>query len=348
MKTIEELYTEMRTDFIGRTGMEVAEGGDLAARLYATAAQLYSLYAQADWVNRQCFPQTATGEYLDYHAQLRALERKGAEYARGTVRFYGDGAGDSERTIPAGTVCMTQGYVRFATLEEGVLAAGESYVDVPVQAVSAGAAGNVKAGSIKMLATTPVGITGCSNPTAMTQGADEESDEQLRRRILGSFARLPNGVNSAYYEQLAMATDQIVAAVAIPKKRGIGTVDVVITTRKGVPDQERLDEVRQKLEKNREIAVDVAVTGPETVPVDVGLRVLGQNAEGASAAVEQAVRDWFSGSLLGKDVLRAQLGNLVYGIDGVENYELVLPEQDVTVERGQLPVLGQLTVEAMT
>ena len=35
------------------------------------AAQVYGLYVQADWVGRQCFPQTAQGEFLDRHAQLR-------------------------------------------------------------------------------------------------------------------------------------------------------------------------------------------------------------------------------------------------------------------------------------
>lgn len=347
MKTIEELYGEMRADFSARTGMEIAEGADLAARLYAAAAQVYALYAQADWVNRQCFPQTAAGEYLDRHAQLRALERKGAEYARGVVRFYADGAGESDRVVPAGTVCMTQGYVRFATLQDGVLAAGEKYVDVPVRAVQAGAAGNVSAGSVNVLAMAPVGITGCSNPVAMSLGADQESDEQLRRRILDSFARLPNGANCAYYEQVAMSFDQVAAAVAIPKRRGVGTVDVVVATREGIPEQVLLDAISRQMEQNREIAVDVAVSGPKTVPVDVTIRIAAQDVQTVSQQVKQAVNNWFSGELLGKNVLRAKLGSLTYGVDGVENYELVLPEQDVVIERGQLPVLGRLTVEAM-
>ncbi len=347
MKTVEEIYTEMRADFIARTGMEIAEGGDLAARLYAAAAQVYALYVQADWVNRQCFPQTAAGEYLDHHAQLRALERKHAECARGNVRFYGDGAGDSERIVPAGTVCMTQGYVRFETLEDGILAAGETYVDVPVQAVQAGEAGNVNAGSIRVLPVLPVGITGCSNPGAMTQGVDRESDEQLRQRIIGSFARMPNGVNGAYYEQLAMSADRVAAAVAIPRKRGVGTVDVVVATNSGVPEQSLLEELGRQMEKNREIAVDVAVVGPETVAVDVAVRIAAQDVETVSEQVRQAVRSYFSGGLLGRNVLRAELGHLIYGIDGVENYELVQPAQDVSMAREQLPILGELTVEAM-
>ena len=347
MKTVEELYAQMRADFTARTGMEVAQGADLSARLYAVAAQLYALYAQADWVNKQCFPQTATGEYLDYHAQLRAIERKGAEYARGTVRFYGDGTGGSDRMIPLGTVCMTQGLVRFVTLQEGILQAGEGYVDVPVQAVQAGTAGNVSAGSVNVLTVVPVGITGCNNPAAMTQGADRESDEQLRGRVLDSFARLPNGANCAYYEQLAEAFEEVAAAVAIPKRRGVGTVDVVVAAQGGMPEQKLLNEISRQMEKNREIAVDVAVMAPERVMVDVTVRIVAQDFETVAVRVEQAVRGYFNGGLLGENVLRAKLGNLIYAVDGVENYELVSPGLDVAVERGQLPVLGSLVVEAL-
>ena len=87
MKDIEQLYSDMLSDFAARTGMEVSTGGDLSARLYAVAAQLYALYAQADWVNRQSFPQTATGEYLDLHAGLRGLARKQAQAAKGVLEF---------------------------------------------------------------------------------------------------------------------------------------------------------------------------------------------------------------------------------------------------------------------
>ena len=63
----------MRACFGEKTGVELEAGCDLAVRLYAAAAQVYALYVQADWVARQAFPQTAEGEYLDLHAQLRSL-----------------------------------------------------------------------------------------------------------------------------------------------------------------------------------------------------------------------------------------------------------------------------------
>ena len=71
MKTVDEIFGEMLVCFGERTGMEVDQGCDLAVRLYAAAGQIYAMYLQADWVARQAFPQTAEGDYLDLHAQLR-------------------------------------------------------------------------------------------------------------------------------------------------------------------------------------------------------------------------------------------------------------------------------------
>ena len=141
MKQVEEIYQEMMETFGDRTGMEPREGTDLSARMYALAAQVYALYVQAEWVVRQAFPQTAEGEHLDYHAQLRSLERKPAVAAEGTVRFSAAETAETPREIPLGTVCMTAGMVRFETTEEAVLPAGTLSVEVPVQAVEPGAAG---------------------------------------------------------------------------------------------------------------------------------------------------------------------------------------------------------------
>ena len=99
------------------------------------------LACQADWVARQAFPQTAEGEYLDLHAQLRSLERKEATRAVGALRFTAGEASENDRAIPLGTVCMTAGLVRFETTQAAVLSAGATQVDVPAQAVQPGHGG---------------------------------------------------------------------------------------------------------------------------------------------------------------------------------------------------------------
>ena len=350
MKTIDEIYREMLACFGEETGLEPREGTDLSARMYALAAQVYALYVQADWVTRQAFPQTAEGEYLDYHAQLRSLERKPALPAQGTVRFTAGEAAQSDRTVPEGTVCMTAGLVRFATTQAAVLPAGELTVDVPVQALEPGTAGNVSAQTVVSMAVAPMGIASCTNPQAFAGGADGEGDEELRARILDTFRRLPNGANAAFYEQGALSFDQVAAAAVIPKPRGVGSVDVIVSTLAGTPGEELLEQLQDYFEQRREIAVDVQVKAPTPVTVNVAVQVKAKGGWDKTQVldqVEETLESWFDGKLLGQDVLLARLGSLIYGCDGVENYAVSAPAADLAVDADELPVLGTLSVEEM-
>lgn len=350
MKTAEEIYQEMAALFAERTGTAGAAGGDLAVRLYAVAAQIWGLYLQADWTRKQCFPQTAVGEYLDRHAALRGVERKAAAAAVGAIRFSVPEAAPVLRTIPAGTVCITAGLVRFATTEEATLAAGAVSVDVPAAALEAGESGNAAANTILTMTLPPTGISVCTNPAPFAGGADAEDDESLRTRVMETYRRLANGANAAYYQQTAMSFDEVAAANVLPRARGIGTVDVVIATPAGAPTQELLGRVEQRLQQAREIAVDVSVSGPELKPVNVSACVKaeeGRDPAYVAQAVEQAIRTWFNGTLLGKPVLRAKLGSLIYDVEGVENYTLTAPQADLDGQRAVLPVLGTLAVTTL-
>ena len=345
--TIDKIYGQMVEAFQKETGVTLAGDGDMAVRLYAVAAQIYALYVQADWVNRQCFPQTAQGEYLDKHAQLRGLERRAAVAAEGILRFETDQAPSTDLTIPAGTVCMTAGLVRFETTQEAVLQAGETMVETTAAAVEPGASGNVAAGTIRTMAVAPVGVSRCTNPEGFSGGLDEESDEELRERVLETFQRMPNGANAAFYEQSAMSFPQVAAAAVVSRPRGVGSVDVVVSTAAGVPDSELLEELQAYFEERREIAVDVLVRAPEVQDVDVTIQIqtaANRDGETVRQAVEQAVRSWFDGRQLGQSILRARLGQLIFDVDGVENYVLTAPAADVTVESDVLPMLKTLSV----
>lgn len=350
MRTVDEIYQEMLACFGEQTGLEPREGCDLSARLYALAAQVYALYVQADWVVRQAFPQTAEGEYLDRHAQLRGLERKPAVAAEGVVRFFAGDPSDADRSIPQGTVCMTAGLVRFETTRPAVIQAGSLTADAPVRALEPGRLGNVSAGAVTSMAVAPLGVSKCSNPEPCAGGADEESDGELRARVLETFKRLPNGANSAFYQQGALSFDQVVAATVIPRPRGVGSVDVIPATLAGLPGQELLAEMKRYFDERREIAVDLQVKAPETVTVNIAVTVEpgeGRNTQEVLDLVEQTVREWFTGRLLGQRVLKARLGEIIYHCEGVANYAITTPAGDVDIDVDQLPVLGTLKVVDM-
>ena len=351
MKEWTEIYEQMRGTFAQRAGFVPSEGCDSAVRLYALAAELQSLLMQADWVLDQSFPQTAQGMYLDYHAETRGITRAAAEKAAGVIRFAAADKVTAACPIEKGTVCMTAEGVRFETTEDAAIAVGSQWADVPAQAVEAGAGGNVIAGTVTLLSAMPVGVVQCTNPAAFSGGCDAESDEALRRRVLASYQRLPNGANAAYYEQEAMRYPGVAAAKAVGRARGIGTVNVVIATHAGVPDAALLAAVEMDLQKKREIAVDVKVLAPavETVAVTAALKAApGYTFAEAKAGAQSALEALFTGELLGKSVTTARLLTLLCGVEGVENVHLTAPAADVAVGSTELPMLGTVTISELT
>ncbi len=347
--TVTELTAAMLQHFTELSGYAIAEGSEFSLRTTVLAAQLSALYDHLDWIVRQCFPQSAEGPSLDRHAQLRGLARLSGTCASGQIVFGRDEAGENVVVIPAGTVCLTEGLIRFETLTEGVIEAGTTQVSLPARAVSAGSAGNVFAGRITMMSLPPSGCAWCRNPAAMTGGRDEESDAELRARVLSTYARLPNGANAAYYESEALSRPGVAAVNVLPRVNGRGSVGVVVAGVNGMPSEALLAEVAAHLESRREIAVDVTVKAPVPVEVPVSVRVepTGTLYE-AQAAVETALLAHFSNSLLGKGLRRNDLDRILYDLPQVKNYRIDAPGDDLAACPGVLPVAASIEVSALT
>ena len=347
MRTTDEIYNALVSSFSAFGGAAVTAGGDLSLRLRAVAAEIFSLEAQADYLSRQCFPQTAAGDSLDRHAALRGISRGAAHKAQGALRFAVNGSAAADVLIPRGTVCMTAAGTAFLTTEDGSIAAGTSACTVAAEAAEAGAGGNAGAGSIVYMMHAPTGVSSVGNPAAFSGGSDTESDDALRERVLNSYRRLPNGANVAYYETKVMDFDNVAAVTVLPRNRGIGTVDVIFATHNGVPTSDEISAVQSLLDSEREICVDLTVCAPTTHPVNVSAQLSlsdDADAETVLAAAEESVRAYFGGALLGAAVYRAKLSAILMAVEGVENCTLSAPTADLAAAEGTLPILGTLSI----
>ena len=322
MRTTETIYQEMLAAYAKRRGGQLEEDCELAVRLWAAAAQIQALEAQAEWVLGQSFPQTAAGVYLDRHAAVRNMTRQGASRAVGSLTFTLANAQTGAVSIETGTVCMTEGAVRFRTTENGVIPAGELSVTVAAEAVEPGSGGNVGAGAVHVLTACPVAVQSVTN-----------------------------GANAAWYEQTACRHEGVAAAKAVGKARGVGTVDVYAAAPGGTPSAALLAELQAEFQKSREIAVDVQVKAPTTQAVNVAVTVEveeGADFAGVKAEAETMLADFFSGKLLGKAVTLAELGSRIYALPGVKNYHITAPAADVAADDTVLPVLGTVSVTEET
>lgn len=107
------------------------------------------------------------------------------------------------RTIPKGTNVQvpqsnTAPAVLYVTSVDAVIADGESQVqNILVTATSPGSAGNAALGAISQFTTVPFSGATVTNPTSFSNGADIETDDQLRDRIKNTIQSLSNGVPQA-------------------------------------------------------------------------------------------------------------------------------------------------------
>ncbi|MCF0138153.1 MAG: baseplate J/gp47 family protein [Oscillospiraceae bacterium] len=347
MKTIDQIYGELKAAFEAESGIVLSDGGDMALRFRAFAAQVAALQAQAEFTLRQCFPQTASGDALDSHALQRGLHRTAAARAVGVLRFSLAAPASAAVTVPAGTRCITAEETEFEVTAPGSIAAGQSFCEVPARAVIAGSSGNVPHDSVVLMELAPVGVSACTNPEAFGGGCDEEDDESLRSRVLDSFCNAANSGNTAYYRNLALSVEGIAAATVQPRARGRGTVDVTIAAENGLPSALQLAHASQLMAIRREICVDADVKAPVTRTVDLELELSVSNdfdSEEVCTRAEETVRGYFTGRLLGRGFKRVELAGLIYAIPGVDNCRIVAPVSDVAADSAELPILGTLDI----
>lgn len=143
--------------------------------------QLWQLLEDAYYASYIDF---ATGSNLDNIAALVGFTRIPAAKATGTVTFSRSTAATEDITVPAGTrVATSDESVVFKTTEAVTLAAGNTSVDAPIEAIEPGSAGNVAANTITKIIDPISGIESVNNANPTSGGRDTETDEEFRYRI---------------------------------------------------------------------------------------------------------------------------------------------------------------------
>lgn len=318
-------------------------------RLRVLAGELYNQHTHADYILRQMFPTTAEGEYLEQHAAQRGLQRREAEKAVGTVLFYPEDSTHGTLHIPAGTVvCTSDGKLRYTTDTDIVLEAGRERVQAAVTAAEEGAAYNVGGGYINIIVTPVTGIGRVTNASMIGGGADVETDEALRQRVLDSYVNIPNGTNEAYYRQLAMSVSGVYSAGVIGRARGSGTVDIYVCGKGERLRDEKISELQSIMEEARELNVDVTVRHAEEVYADLCVSVTvaaGYHFDTVAAEVENVIREYIDTLGVGNDVLLSNVGEAVYHIKGVKAYRFIESYgSDLYVHASQYAVADRILV----
>ena len=87
MESYEEILRRMEEEYEQQSNRKIADVSEAGLRMRVLAGELHRLGASLDWLERQAFPQTATGAQLELHGAQRGILRKPAVKAEGTVSF---------------------------------------------------------------------------------------------------------------------------------------------------------------------------------------------------------------------------------------------------------------------
>jgi len=195
----------------------------ILARVFAGA--IHTSYGYLEYISRQIFVFTAEGSFLNWHGRQWGVNRRPASFAEGKVIF----SGTNGTLIPAGTSVQTEAGIEYGTLLDAYIA-GTTVIET-VQAIEAGADGNLAVGQSVFLIEAIAGIDAEATVTVEIEGGvDSETDGAYRTRILQRIQYPPMGGNAQDYIRWALEVVGVGRAWTYPLANGIGTVVVAIIT----------------------------------------------------------------------------------------------------------------------
>lgn len=215
---------------------------------------------------------TASGEDLDNMISILGVVRNPATKAIGIVRFQRSTPYGSDIPIPIGTVVTTRpdannNIVEFITTSSGILLAGETYVDINIEAVESGSI-YISPGQVTVMSVPVINIESVTNTIAIDSGTDEENDDQLRNRtqlVIGGMGK----ATSDALRGAILDIDTIESVTVVDNARGIGTVDIVVVGSTMPLPQLTLDEINIVINNTKAAGIDVNIISPTIVPINI-------------------------------------------------------------------------------
>lgn len=205
-ETQEQILDAMVADAKEYFGEDLKDDDLAVIRLFYApiAAQLSSVQDDIGLVLQSAQIEYAVDRQLDLLTALIGVSRDPATTATGNVTFSRSDAAGTDYTVPSGTLVQTDSNdpTKYETTETVVLASGNTSVDAPIEAVQSGLKSNTGSNTVTIIPNPPAGIESVTNPSNVTGGTDEETDDSLRSRAkeelsTGARASAPALVNGA-------------------------------------------------------------------------------------------------------------------------------------------------------
>jgi uncharacterized phage protein gp47/JayE len=222
--------------------------------------------------------------------------------------------------------------------------------DVDVRALDPGAAGNLIVGDVLQFDVAIDGVDGEAIAKDNFQGgADIETDDDLRVRVLERIQQPPMGGSEEDYVHWALEVSGVTRAWAEANAMGVGTVsirfmmDIVRVNNNGVPLAEDVLMVSEWIDAKRPVAVkDCFTLAPIPFPIDMHISGLATDNAATRASIEDEMRTMFlEQAYPGATIYRSWVDSAITNAMGEAHHELQY-ETVAAPTPGHLPILGSI------
>lgn len=337
------------------------EGSEARNFLEAVSVSAYELRYWVDFLNRQGFPQTAVSGYLDLLGVQVNCYRKSAEKSTGYITFTTEAIKSYNITIPTGTQVKTGGIdgVYFVTTEQVILTAGTLSVNAPIEAVLAGEDYNVNAETIDELPN-PIDDLTVLNAAETAGGTDEETDAAFSERIIEAGQGGQVGTES-WFQTMAESITGVHDAKVISNPDGEEyNVKVLVNGDITPTPTEVLNNVLALLNNadNKVAGLKITVDKPSYIETAVTADITivdGYVWLDVKADIENNIDCYFnggettygteySGFNIDDELIRTQLMQIINNTDGVLDYSLTAPADNVSTTEEDEVQMGVVTL----
>ena len=314
----------------------------------AFSLAFHGMYIYLTCIADQIFVSTSSDENLDLHGTEVGVDRREATASSGTVQATGVDAS----VIPIGAELVDGNGQTYETTESVAIAGGVA--SVAVESVTFGSATNQLTGVNLNFVSPAAGVDTLTTVEApgIEGGADRESDESYRDRIIERKRRPIQCGTASDYEQWALEVPDVTRAFVFPQEDGVGTVRVRFMMddkyANGIPQPVDVAAVEANIMAQMPINVDLFVSAPVPVTQDIDVRVSPFNPDVVSA-VEAELNDLFQRDTVpGGELLISRIREAVSNAPGEENNIVDNPTTDVTVgSTSDILVPGTYTITAI-
>lgn len=307
------------------------------------AGAVHLMFGFLDWTSRQLLPDTAEGSELDRWSSIKGITRKPAVEATGTVSFLGTNGS----TAPDGTELRRSDGVVYRTTADATIVDGVA--SAPIQALEPGLAGDAVEGTRLSIRTPVAGFQSGSTVEfpGLLGGEDQETDEELRARLLAALSTPPHGGAEADYVTWALEVPGVTRAWAYKAYLGLGTVGVTFATdddpHSPIPNQAKVDEVTAYLEDGRRpVTADLFVFAPNAFPVDFVIQLTPDTPEVRTEVLaslnDLMRREAEPGAVMPISKIREAISTS----PGEDDHDLLAPDTNVIPPKGGLAEVGNV------